>query len=340
MGKSPAKVAQKVGLRYVSDSMPGIRRQKVGRGFSYFDVDGQRIQNKAERDRLKQIAIPPSWQEVWICPFDNGHLQATGRDAKGRKQYRYHPQWRQVRSQVKFDRMLDFGQALPSIRQQTSTHLSLQGLPREKVLALIVQLLERTLIRIGNMTYARRNQSYGLTTLRTRHVDIDGHQVAFEFIGKSGIQHHIDLQNKRLASVIKQCCEIPGYKVFQYVDEDGQRQQVDSGEVNHYLQRLTGEDFTAKEFRTWAGTVLTAQTLSEAASQSTDARTQQQVTTAIKTVAKQLGNRPATCRKYYVHPKVPEAYLSGELIPIMRSPHQTVQHLETHECAILKLLAS
>ncbi|MGF1521190.1 MAG: DNA topoisomerase IB [Leptolyngbyaceae cyanobacterium] len=340
MRKNPAKAAERVGLRYVTDQMPGVRRQKVGRGFSYFDTDGQRIQNRDERDRLKQLAIPPSWQEVWICPVENGHLQATGRDAKGRKQYRYHPEWRKIRSQAKFDHLVTFGQALPTIRQQTDTHLHLRGLPREKVLALVVQLLESTLIRIGNVAYARNNQSYGLTTLRTRHVDIFDNQVEFEFTGKSGVEHHIELNDKRIVAVIKQCYEIPGYTVFQYLDKEGQRQQVDSGDVNDYLRKITGEDFTAKEFRTWAGTVLTAQELGGLATAPPKTEAQQHVTEAIKVVAKQLGNRPATCRKYYVHPKVPEAYLAGELVSLVRSVRSRSDHLEPHECAVLKLLAS
>ncbi|MEO1295192.1 MAG: DNA topoisomerase IB [Cyanobacteria bacterium J06636_16] len=340
MSKSPAKVAKRIGLRYVTDQIPGIRRQKVGRGFSYFDVEGHRIQNSDERDRLKQLAIPPSWQDVWICPFENGHLLATGRDAKGRKQYRYHPEWCQVRNQAKFDRMIAFGRALPAIRQQTEKHMHLQGLPREKVLALVVQLLENTLIRVGNVAYARNNKSYGLTTLRTRHIDIAGNQVEFEFTGKSGVEHHIELEDKHLVAVIKRCYEIPGYTVFQYLDEEGQRQQVDSGEVNDYLQEITGEDFTAKEFRTWAGTVLTAQELGNLAIAQANVKAQQQVTDAIKAVAKQLGNRPATCRKYYVHPKVPEAHLAGELLPRLQSPRQSSQHLELHECVVLELLAS
>lgn len=340
MKGKPAQIARQVGLRYVSDQEPGIRRQKVGRGFSYFDVEGERIRDRTQRDRFKQLAIPPAWQDVWICPFANGHLQATGRDTKGRKQYRYHAEWRKIRSQVKFDRMVDFGQALPHIRQQTDAHLRLTGLPKEKVLALVVQLLENTLIRIGNTTYARTNNSYGLTTLRTRHVDFLDNQVEFEFVGKSGIKHHVELADKRLVRVIKRCYEIPGYTVFQYLDQNKQRQRIDSGDVNDYLQALTGADFTAKEFRTWAGTVLTAQVLSGLSEKNPDTKAEHQITTAIKTVAKQLGNRPATCRKYYVHPRVSEAHLTGELVPLMASVHQTVDHLEPHECAVLELLTA
>ena len=340
MEKVANRLIEQAGLRYVHDQMPGIRRQRAGRGFSYFDVEGQRIQDRKQRDRLKQLAIPPSWQNVWICPFENGHLLATGRDVKGRKQYRYHLEWRKIRSQVKFDRMIAFGQVLPKIRQQTNTHLNQSGLSREKVLALVVQLLENTLIRVGNVAYARNNQSYGLTTLRTRHVDIHGHQVEFEFTGKSGVEHHIELQDKRLVSIIKRCCEIPGYTIFQYLDESGQRHQVDSGDVNDYLQEITNEDFTAKEFRTWAGTVLMAQELRNLAIAQSDIKAQQHIVEATKAVAKQLGNRPATCRKYYVHPKVPEAHLAGELIPTLQSAQQLSEYLEAHECAVLELLTS
>ncbi|MEO0409781.1 MAG: DNA topoisomerase IB [Cyanobacteria bacterium P01_A01_bin.135] len=340
METPPAKVARKIGLRYVTDQQPGIFRQKVGRGFSYIDPAGNRIQDKAERDRLKALPIPPSWRDVWICPYENGHLLATGRDARGRKQYRYHPDWRKLRNQVKFERLVVFGQILSKIRAQTDAHLRLSGLPREKVLALVVKLLERTLIRVGNVEYARQNNSYGLTTLRTKHVDIAGSEVEFEFTGKSGVDHHIELKDKRLAKVIKRCYEIPGYTLFQYVDDDGQKQQVDSGDVNDYLEELTGEDFTAKEFRTWAGTVLTAQELSALDPNQSEIDAKQQVTAAIKAAAKQLGNRPATCRKYYVHPRVPEAYLAGDLVPVMQSTEATIEYLERYECAVLKLIGS
>lgn len=335
--KSSVQAAHQAGLKYVTDQQPGIRRQKVGRGFSYFDVDGQRIQD-SRRDRLKQLAIPPSWSDVWICPRPDGHLLATGRDAKGRKQYRYHPEWRKIRSQVKFDRMIAFGQALSTIRHQTDLHLQLDGLPREKVLALVVCLLGDTLIRVGNTAYAQRNCSYGLTTLRTRHVEVAGAQVEFEFKGKSGVEHHIQVTDKRIAQTIKCCCEIPGYTVFQYLDDEGQRQQVDSGEVNGYLQQLTGEDFTAKEFRTWAGTVLTAETLNRLGAPPSNEEATQHITAAIKSVAQQLGNRPATCRKYYVHPTIPESYVAGSLLPIMETAGQTIEYLEPYECAVLDLL--
>ncbi|MGF1497908.1 MAG: DNA topoisomerase IB [Elainellaceae cyanobacterium] len=337
---SPKKVAKKLGLRYVNDQQPGIRRQKVGRGFSYFDVEGNRIQDKAERDRLKQLPIPPSWKDVWICPYENGHLLATGRDAKGRKQYRYHPEWRELRNQVKFERLLTFGQLLSSIREQTDAHLRMHGLPRKKVLALVVKLLETTLIRVGNVEYARENDSYGLTTMRTRHVDIAGSHVEFEFMGKSGVEQRVELADRRLARIIKRCYEIPGYTLFQYIDEEGQRQQVDSGDVNEYLRELTGEDLTAKEFRTWGGTVLAALELGNAGPEESEAAAKRRVKAAIQTAAEHLGNRPATCRKYYVHPRIPEAYLAGDLVPLMESARQTIDHLEHYECAVLELIES
>ena len=337
METPPSKIARKIGLRYVTDQQPGVRRQRMGRGFTYFDVAGDRIPDGPERDRLKALPIPPSWEDVWICPYENGYLLATGRDAKGRKQYRYHPEWRRLRNQVKFEQLVAFGRVLANIRRQTDEHLKLPGLPREKVLALVVKLLESTLIRVGNVEYARENASYGLTTLRTKHVDISGSEVAFEFTGKSGVDHHIELKDKRLAKVIRRCYEIPGYTLFQYIDEDGARQQVDSGDVNDYLQTITGEDFTAKSFRTWGGTVLTAQEL-HAIDPKTAQDPKQQVTAAIKAVAKQLGNRPATCRKYYVHPRIPEAYLAGDLQPAIASVPDRRDYLERYECAVLSLI--
>lgn len=338
MKQGPQQIARQSGLRYVVDQQPGISRKRAGRGFSYFDVNGELIRDRTQRQRIKQIVIPPAWEDVWICPFENGHLQATGRDAKGRKQYRYHIDWQKIRNLAKFDRLIAFGQALGEIRQQTDEHLRLEGLPREKVMALVVRLLETTLIRVGNTAYARSNQSYGLTTLRTRHIDIEGHQVSFEFTGKSGVEHHIELADKRLAKIIRQCYEIPGYTIFQYFDDEGNKQRVDSGEVNDYLQQITGEDFTAKEFRTWAGTTLATQELGKVALELTETPDSKQVTAAIKAVAKQLGNRPATCRKYYVHPKVPETYLAGELAPLIQSACQTHKHLDLYECVVLELL--
>jgi DNA topoisomerase-1 len=259
----PVQAAKTAGLRYVTDSSPGIGRQRYGKGFRYLGIDGKPINDTSELDHIKALAIPPAWQDVWICPIPHGHLQATGQDAKGRKPYRYHPHWQRVRSQTKFNRMIPFSAALPLIREQIESHLALKGLPREKVLATVVRLLETTFIRIGNVEYAQENKSFGLTTLRNRHVDVSGSTVRFQFTGKSGVKHDIELNDRRIARIIKRCQDIPGYELFQYIDDEGQRQTIDSEDVNSYLREITGEDFTAKDFRTWAGTVLAARELKQ-----------------------------------------------------------------------------
>ncbi|MEM7760092.1 MAG: DNA topoisomerase IB [Cyanobacteria bacterium P01_A01_bin.40] len=313
----PEKSAKIAGLRYVRADSLQIARKKVGRGFSYLDANGDRISDEQELQRLKSLTIPPALTDVWLCHLPNGHLQATGRDAKKRKQYFYHPQWRKTRSRHKFNRLLLFGAALPSIRQTTDRHLRRHGLPREKVLAAVVQLLETTLIRIGNDRYVQQNYSYGLTTLRDRHVEIKGSKIQFEFRGKSGVDHEIELSDRRLANVIKKCREIPGYEIFKYRDDSGDRHFIDSGDVNQYLQQITDQDFTAKDFRTWAGTLLTAIELNDLGEFKTEQQADNNVTQAIKNVARQLGNRPATCRKYYVHPGVIKAYKNNSLINLM-----------------------
>ncbi|MEM7594529.1 MAG: DNA topoisomerase IB [Cyanobacteria bacterium P01_A01_bin.83] len=313
----PQESAQAAGLRYVKADQLLIARKKVGRGFSYLDQDGDRISDQAELERLKSLTIPPALTDVWLCHLPNGHLQATGRDAKGRKQYFYHPQWRKIRSQHKFNRMLLFGAHLPQIRQTTQKHLRQRGLSREKVLATVVQLLETTLIRVGNDRYAKENSSFGLTTLRDRHVEVQGSQVKFEFRGKSGIDHEIELKDKRLANIIKQCQDIPGYEIFKYYDDSGERHFVNSEDVNQYLQNITKQDFTAKDFRTWAGTLLTAIELNKLGEFDSEKQAAKNVTQAIKCAAQQLGNRPATCRKYYVHPAIIEAYEDGSLLNLM-----------------------
>ena len=313
----PEKSAEVAGLCYVEADSLIIERKKVGRGFSYLDAKGDRITDEAELDRLKSLVIPPALTDVLICHLPNGHLQATGRDAKKRKQYFYHPEWRKIRSQHKFNRMLLFGAHLPTIRATTDRHLRKRGLPREKVLATVVQLLENTLIRVGNSQYARENRSYGLTTLRDRHVETKGTKVKFEFRGKSGVDHEIELKDRRLANVIKKCQEIPGYEIFKYYDELGKRQFVDSADVNDYLQEITKQDFTAKDFRTWYGTLLAAIELDNLGEFESEKQAKKNITQAIKNVARQLGNRPATCRKYYVHPAILEAYQDGSLLPLM-----------------------
>lgn len=334
----PVHSAKAAGLRYISDSMPGIQRQRAGRGFSYFDTTGERIPPSPERDRIKSLAIPPAWTDVWICPHPQGHLLATGRDAKGRKQYRYHPEWRRLRSQVKFDRLLPFGLALPRLRQQTAAHLKLKGMPREKVLATVVQLLEKTLIRVGNDEYARRNQSFGLTTMRNRHVDVDQSHLTFEFRGKSGVQHAITLEDRRLANIIQRCQELPGYELFQYFDEDKRRQTIDSGDVNDYLQHLTGSDFTAKDFRTWKGTVLATKALANARDFEDQKQAEKHVVEVIKIVAQHLGNRPATCRKYYVHPGIIDAYIEATLLTLMQQKLENLPRLSQAEQGVLSVL--
>lgn len=337
----PEESAEVAGLKYVRAESLQIRRQKVGRGFSYLNSNGDRITDKTELERLKSLTIPPALSEVLMCHLSNGHLQATGRDAKKRKQYFYHPEWRKIRSQHKFNRMLLFGAHLPLIRQTTDRHLRKRGLPREKVLATVVQLLENTLIRVGNSQYAQKNRSYGLTTLRDRHVEIKGTKVEFEFRGKSGIDHQIELQDPKLANVIKQCREIPGYEIFKYYDESGERHFVNSGDVNDYLQQITDRDFTAKDFRTWYGTLLAAIELDNMGEFDTEKQANKNITQAIKNVARQLGNRPATCRKYYVHPAVLEAYQDGLLLSLMAKTAEldsTVDELNPEENVVLEII--
>ena len=339
----PVGAARAAGLRYVSDAMPGITRRRAGKAFSYRGPDGELIEERAELARIRRLAIPPAWTGVWICRYANGHLQATGRDARGRKQYRYHPEWRAVRDAAKFDRMLAFAKALPRLRARIAEDQARRGLPREKVLATVVRLLEVTLIRVGNQEYARDNGSYGLTTLRDRHVDFEGARLIFEYRGKGGKQHRISLRDRRLARIVRSCQELPGQHLFQYVDEDGQRQPVDSADVNAYLQEITGEPFTAKDFRTWAGTVLASLALSEFESFDSQAAAKRNVTRAIEQVAAQLGNTVAVCRKSYIHPEVIEAYLDGTLLQLLQG---RVEHalrddlpaLRSEEAAVLAFL--
>lgn len=337
----PQQSAKVAGLCYVRADDLLIVRKKVGRGFSYIDPNGDRITDEAELDRLKSLTIPPALTDVKLCHLANGHLQATGRDAKRRKQYFYHPQWRKIRSQNKFNRMLLFGAYLPSIRETTVKHLRKHGLPRAKVLAAVVQLLETTLIRVGNSRYAKKNSSFGLTTLRDRHVEIKNSKIKFEFRGKSGVDHQIELNDQRLAHIIKQCQEIPGYEIFKYYDESGERQFVDSGDVNEYLQAITGQDFTAKDFRTWAGTLLAAVELNDLGEYDSEKQAQKNVAQAIKNVAQQLGNRPATCRKYYIHPAIIEAYNSKLLLDLMSQTEDfksTANGLNPEEIVILNII--
>ncbi|HVR95817.1 MAG TPA: DNA topoisomerase IB [Thermoanaerobaculia bacterium] len=294
--------------------MPGLRRRKSGKGFTYIDTKGQTVRDAKEMKRIQSLAIPPAWTDVWICPLRNGHLQATGRDARGRKQYRYHPEWRNVRDETKFGKMISFGEALPGVRQRVEEDLSRRGLPREKVVATVVKLLETTLIRIGNKEYMKQNKSFGLTTLRDGHVDIEGSKLRFEFRGKSGQEHQVEVQDRRLARIVRQCRDLPGQTLFQYLDDDGVRQSVRSEDVNSYLREITGEDFTAKDFRTWGGTVLALSSLLEIGACESEKEANKAVVETIKRVAGELGNRPAICRKYYVHPLVIESFVQGKLM--------------------------
>ena len=313
-GGDLVKAAREAGLRHTSDTKPGIRRVKRGAGFSYRYPDGKAVRDHNELLRIKRLAVPPAWTEVWICPFENGHIQATGRDQLGRKQYRYHDRWRETRDETKFGRIMEFAKALPKIRRHANRDLRLPGLPREKVLAAIVRLLEKTLIRVGNDEYARANRSYGLTTMRNRHVEVKGASVGFEFRGKSGKFHKIDVRDPRLARIVKRCQDLPGQDLFEYLGEDGTPRTVSSGDVNGYLQTIAGADFTAKDFRTWAGTVLATIALSATGAFETKKQAKANLKQAIGAVAKILGNTPAVCRQCYIHPAVLEAYLNGNAI--------------------------
>ena len=311
----PIESAKAAGLRYVYDDQPGIARVRRGKSFRYVTSDGAAVKDTAVLGRIKSLVIPPAWENVWICKDANGHLQCTGRDAKGRKQSRYHPKWRTVRDESKYERMLLFGAALPAIRKRVDADLALRGLPREKVLAAIVRLLETTYIRVGNEEYARINKSYGLTTMRNRHVKIRGSKMQFHFEGKSGVEHTIDLSDARLARIVKSCSDLPGYELFQYVGEDGLPHTVDASDVNAYLFEITQQHFTAKDFRTWAGTVLACVMLKEFEAFGSATEAKRNVVQAIKKVAAELGNTPSVCRKAYVHPAVLECYMSGVLSP-------------------------
>ena len=309
----PILSAKEAGLRYVSDARPGIRRKKCGKGFRYVDVDGVKVCDEVTLKRIRSLVIPPAWTDVWICVDPKGHLQATGRDARGRKQSRYHPRWREVRDETKFERMLLFGTALRTMRERLEQDISLPGLPRNKVLAAMVQLMERTLIRVGNEEYARENKSYGLTTMRAKHVQIAGSTIQFRFRGKSGVQHTVGIADRRLARIVRRCQDLPGYELFEYLDDTGDPRKVDSADVNDYLREISGEDFTAKDFRTWAGTVLASMALRGFDEYTSETQAKKNVVGAIKAVAQRLGNTPSVCRKCYVHPAVLECYFAGSL---------------------------
>lgn len=314
----PVVSARAAGLRYMSDDKPGIRRVRRGAGFSFHTPDGERVRDETEIARIKALAIPPAWTDVWISPSPRGHIQASGRDDKGRKQYRYHDKWREVRDEAKFERMIAFGNALPAIHTRTDEDLRRHGLPREKVLAVVVRLLESTLIRVGNDEYARQNDSFGLTTLHNDHVDTSGSEISFRFRGKSGKDHEVSICDRRLANVVRKLLDLPGQELFQYVDTDGEPHTVSSDDVNSYLRDIAGDDFTAKDFRTWAGTVLAARALNEFGTFDSDVDGRRNVVKAIESVARRLGNTPTICRKCYVHPAVIDAYLDGASADVFR----------------------
>lgn len=318
----PVHSAIRAGLHYVDSTGLGFRRRRSGRGFCYLDTKGKPIRNAAQLKRIRSLVIPPAWTRVWICPTPTGHLQAVGYDARGRRQYRYHPLYRQVRDETKFARMTQFAAALPHLRQQVDRDLALPGLPREKVLASVARLLETTFIRVGNIEYARENNSFGLTTLRNRHVEIEGSTVRFQFRGKSGLSHEVEVKDRRVARVIKACHDLPGFHLFEYVDDQDIVRTISSGDVNAYIRAITGEEYTAKDFRTWAGSVQTALALATIGSFETATDAKRNIVAAIKDTATRLGNRPATCRKYYVHPAIPEAYLDGTLLQVVKPPQK------------------
>ena len=333
--------AEAAALRYVSDGTPGIHRVRASRRLRYVAADGTPVRDLAIRRRIRALAIPPAWTEVWICASPEGHIQAVGRDAKGRKQYRYHARWREVRDAAKYARLALFAERLPAIRRRVAEDLGRAGLPREKILAAVVRLLETSLIRVGNVEYAEENGSFGVTTLRNRHVTIEGSSLRFEFRGKGGKRHVVDVADRRLARIIRQCQELPGHELFQYVDAEGQRHAIGSADVNAYLREIAGEEFTAKDFRTWAGTVLAASALRDGVFESA-AEAKRNVARAIETVAKRLGNTPAICRRCYVHPAVVAAYLEKTL---PRAPERSAQDraaspagLEPDEAALLVIL--
>ncbi|WP_051380566.1 DNA topoisomerase IB [Bradyrhizobium sp. WSM1743] len=339
----PRDAAESAGLRYVSDERPGIRRKKVGTGFSYIRLDGSRLNEPDALKRIRALAIPPAWTDVWICPFPSGHIQATGRDAKGRKQYRYHSRFREVRESTKYEHVVAFADELPSIRKAVREHMALRGLPREKVLATVVHLLETTLIRVGNDDYARQNNSYGLTTLRNRHVAVEKNEVRFRFTGKSGKQWSLRVRDRRVAKIIRACQELPGQELLQYIDEQGNCRDVTSTDVNKYLNKITTKDITAKDFRTWAGTVLAAMALSELESFDSAAQAKRNLRSAIEKVSARLGNTPTICRKCYIHPEVLNCYLDGNLVLQVKSQAETelrnaMEDLKPEEAAVLALL--
>lgn len=345
---SPKKVIQQephisaaeAGLRYVSDITPGIRRKKRGKSFTYLDPAGKPVKDPDQIARIRKLAIPPAYTDVWICPHPKGHIQATGRDARGRKQYRYHSRWREVRDETKFTRLLAFADVLPRMRATVEADLDLSGLPKKKVLATVVRLLEWTCIRVGNEEYARSNNSFGLTTLKDQHVEVSGSTIRFEFRGKSGKAHSCDVSDRRLARIVSSCQAIPGQELFQYLGEDGTRQAISSEDVNGYIREIAGDDFSAKDFRTWTGTMLAAAALRELGPVDTDKEAKTYFLKAIDQVSRQLNNTRAVCRKYYVHPAIFDAYTEGTLLDHYERELKRARSrgLEKEEAAVLAIL--
>ena len=341
--KDPVESAKLAGLRYVLDTSPGIQRLVRAGKFRYVGPDSKAVRDKETLGRIKSLVIPPAWTDVWICPIAHGHLQATGRDARRRKQYRYHPRWKEVRDETKFNRIIAFGHALPKVRDQVEADLARTGMPKEKVLATVVRLLEITLIRVGNEEYAKDNKSYGLTTMRNHHVEVNGSGLNFRFRGKGGKYINIGVADRRLARIVKKCQDIPGYELFQYVNEDGEIRSIESSDVNAYLREISGDDFTAKDFRTWAATVLASMAFSELESFDSQTQAKRNVVSAVERVAKKLGNTPTICRKCYVHPAVIDGYMDGTMLQTLKQRAEqeirdNLQTLAPEEAAVLAFL--
>lgn len=338
-----AQVARAAGLRYTQDNRAGIQRVKKKKTVGYVRPDGSAIKDEETLARIRSIVIPPAWTQVWICPEANGHIQATGRDVRGRKQYRYHPRWRQHRDENKFQHMVAFARVLPKIRRRVQRDLRRSGMPREKVLAAVLRLLETTLIRVGNDEYARTNKSYGLTTIRNKHVKIQQDNIRFQFRGKSGVEHEVNLKDRRLARIVKHCQEMPGQELFAYQDEVGELHDIGSQDVNDYLRQISGGDFSAKDYRTWAGTVLAAIALREFEEVSSQSQAKKNIVLAVESVARMLGNTPAVCRKCYVHPAILESYFEGLTIVTLRTSvagkiDRELSQLKPEEASVLVLL--
>lgn len=342
LSDDPVESAKSAGLTYVSTESPGISRRRKGKGFVYVDVHGKTVRDSDTLARIASLVIPPAWENVWICPSPRGHIQAVGWDARRRKQYKYHDQFRAVRDEAKYERMLSFVKMLPKIRRRIKADLKKRGMPKEKVLAAIVRLLETTLIRVGNEEYAHENKSYGLTTIHNNHAKVRGSTIHFHFRGKSGVEHAIDLDDPRIAKIVRKCQDLPGEELFGFVDENGQAHDIKSDDVNAYLHQITGQDFTAKDFRTWAGTVLAARALQEFEQVDSQARRKKNVVRAVEAVAEKLGNTKAVCRKCYIHPQIIDSYMDGTLIEQLQHRAEAMlkplHQLHPEEAAVLVLL--